>query len=74
MNRFAVRLSAWIAITLTLLAGLAMDVVPTVNAGLADAVSLCTPADVHGAAVAHAPATPCAREVEPILVPRCGVA
>jgi hypothetical protein len=67
------RLTAWAAVALIVLAGIAADVVPTVHAGLVDAVSLCTPADVRG--MSRPDSTPCPdQQAATLLVPRCGVA
>jgi hypothetical protein len=73
MQTCLTRLTAWAAITLTAVAVMAADIVPTVHAALSDAVSLCTPADVHGAQPAG-PTTPCPPQAATLLVPRCGVA
>lgn len=72
MPTFVTRLTAWTAIALTALAVIAAEAVPSVHAGLADAMSLCTPDEV---ALAGAPRThePCPGEATPLRVPRCGV-
>jgi hypothetical protein len=73
MQTYLTRLTTWAAITLTAVAVMAADIVPAVHAGLTDAVSLCTPADVHGAQRAGA-TTPCPTQAATLHVPRCGVA
>jgi len=73
MPTFAARLIAWSAIALTAVVVVAAELTPTVNAGLADAVSLCTPAEVSAtsASAAHETRPPHAATLR---VPRCGVA
>ena len=72
MYTYLTRVTACAAIALTALAVIAAPLVLTVHAGLADAVSLCTPADVPGAsadATVH-----CPPQGVTLRVPRCGVA
>ena len=72
MQTFAARLTAWSAIALTAVVAVAAELTPTVNAGLADAVSLCTPAEVSAtSAGAH---EPCPPRAATLRMPRCGVA
>ena len=73
MPTLAARLTAWSAIALTAVAVVAAELTPTVHAGLADAVSLCTPAEV---ALTSQPGAqePCPPHAATLRVPRCGVA
>ena len=71
MPTFAARMTAWSAIALTAVVIVAAELTPTVNAGLADAVSLCTPAEVS--ATSGTPET-CPPQAAALRVPRCGVA
>jgi hypothetical protein len=72
MRTFA-RLTAWSAIALTAVAVVAAELTPTVNAGLAGAVSLCTPAEVS-APPGSGSQEPCPPHAATLRVPRCGVA
>lgn len=73
MPTFAARLTAWSAIALTAVVVVAAELTPTVHAGLADAVSLCTPAEVSGMSRPGAHDT-CPPYAATLRMPRCGVA
>jgi len=73
MPTFAARLTAWSAIALTAVVIAAAELTPTVHAGLADAVSLCTPPEVYVSSGSRAD-EPCPPHAAALRVPRCGVA
>lgn len=72
MTAFAARAAAWIALALLALSAVAADVVPTLGAGLADAMLLCAPSDA--ANVRPHPQAASLRDPAVLRAPRCGVA
>ena len=74
MTSLAVRLAALSVLALVALAGFVADIVPTLDAGLSGAASLCAPHERAPATPATGGGRPRLRDAATLHMPRCGVA